>query len=223
MKFIGYVLSENGIAADPKKISAIQQFPSPRNTTELKSFLGMANQLGGFTSAMSKACTPLRPLLRKTGSFIWSDEAERAFNEVKAVLASPEVLTSFDVSRKTRLLTDASRKHGLGFVLQQQYNEEWRLVQAGSRFITETEAAYSMVELELLGAAWAMKKCRHFLLGITFELITDHQPLVSILNHQTLDMVDNPRIQRLKEKTAAFVFHTRWVKGSSHYAADALS
>ena len=62
------------------------------------------------------------------------------------------------MTKPTRLLTDASRKHGLGFIMQQQHGDDWKLVQAGSRYINETEAGYSMLELELLTVVWAMQK-----------------------------------------------------------------
>ena len=69
-----------------------------------------------------------------------------------------------------------------------------------------------------------MKKCRMYLLGLpTFELVVDHKPLVPILDHRTLDAIDNPRIQRLKERTAPYVFTTTWRKGKEHTLPDALS
>jgi len=81
-----------------------------------------------------------------------------------------------------------------------------------------------MVELELLGVTWAMKKCRLYLSGQPdFEVLVDHRPLVSILDQQTLDEVENPRIQRLKERTLGYIFHTVWRKGKEHQIADALS
>ena len=81
-----------------------------------------------------------------------------------------------------------------------------------------------MVKLELLAVVWAMRKCRIYLQGLpNFKLIVDHKPLESILNTQTLDMVDNPRIQRLKEKLSAFIFYTTWRKGKDHVIPDALS
>ena len=67
-----------------------------------------------------------------------------------------------------------------------------------------------MVELELLAAVWAVKKCRLYLLGLPkFTLVVDHQPLVSILDKFTLDAVENPRLQRFKEKLAPYVFTTQ--------------
>ena len=98
------------------------------------------------------------------------------------------------------------------------------MVQAGSRFVTETESNYAMVELELLAVVWAMRKCRIYLQGLpSFELMVDHKLLKSILNIQTLNMVDNPRIQRLKGKFNAFIFYTTWRKSKDHVIPDALS
>ena len=221
--FVGFEFSEDGIQYNPTKIDAIQDFPPPTNITELRSFLGMCNQLGGFVHDLSMATNPLRSLLRSRTAFVWNDDHQAAFEISKATLLSPPVLAIFDMTKPTRLLTDASRKHGLGFIMQQQHGDNWRLVQAGSRYINETEAGYSMIELELLAVVWAMQKLRLYLLGIPFKLIVDHQPLVSVLGKQTLDMIDTPRLQRLKEKTAPFIFTVEWQKGSSHLAADALS
>ena len=69
-----------------------------------------------------------------------------------------------------------------------------------------------------------MKKCRLHLLGLpTFNLIVDHQPLVTILDKYTLNAVENPRLQRMKEKMSPFVFKTIWRKGKEHSIPDALS
>ena len=68
------------------------------------------------------------------------------------------------------LQTDASRLKGLGFALLQKHQHAWKLVQAGSRFITETESNYAMVELELLALVWAMRKCQIYLQGTQFQV-----------------------------------------------------
>ena len=86
------------------------------------------------------------------------------------------------------------------------------------------ESRYAMVELELLAATWAMKKCRIHLLGLEyFELVVDHKALVTILDKHRLDDVHNTRLQRLKQKTALFSFTTRWTKGKDHCIPDSLS
>ena len=96
--------------------------------------------------------------------------------------------------------------------------------QCGSRFLSDTESRYAMVELEMLAVVWAMQKCQLYLHGLpSFELVVDHQPLVPILNDYTLDMVENPRLQRMKSKLILFVFRTTWRKGKDHAIPDALS
>ena len=224
VRYVGYIVSSGGIKADPTKIEAISEFPAPTNITELQSFMGMANQLGGFTHLLSEAAGSLRDLLKPKNAFLWSPQHEEAFTKTKEILCSPHILVAFDPNLQTMLQTDASRLKGLGFALLQKHQETWKLVQAGSRFITETKSNYAMVELELLSVVWALRKCRIYLQGLpSFELIVDYKPLESILDTQTLDMVDNPRIQRLKEKLSAFIFYTTWRKGKDHVIPNALS
>ena len=222
--YVGYRVSSGGIEADTKKVEAIQNFPAPTNITELRSFMGLANQLGGFSHELSKAAEPLRDLMKPKNAFLWTPNHEEAFGDVKTVLCSPPVLATFDPSLPTMLQTDASRLKGLGFALLQKHGDTWRLTQAGSRFITDTESRYAMVELELLGVVWAIRKCRIYLQGMPkFDVVVDHKPLESILNNQTMDMIDNPRIQRLKEKLCGYTFQTIWRKGKEHVIPDALS
>ena len=225
VSFAGYVVGREGIRADPDKIKAIQRFPKPSNITDLRSFLGLCEQLAGFCTDVAAAMGPLRPLLKATSEFRWLPEHERAFEDTKRALTSPPVLAFFDPSRPTRLETDASRTRGLGYALLQQDSEgRWRLVEANSRFITDTEARYAMVELELLAVRWAMRKAHTYLFGLpAFTLVVDHQPLVSILDRQTLDCVDNARLQRLKADLNAYQFKTVWKKGKEHRIPDALS
>ena len=85
------------------------------------------------------------------------------------------------MNKPTRLCTDASCQ-GLGFVLQQcDTSGTWTLVQAGSRFLTDAESRYAIIELEMLAVAWATFL---FLAGFQhFQVVTDHNPLIPVLNH----------------------------------------
>jgi hypothetical protein len=81
-----------------------------------------------------------------------------------------------------------------------------------------------MIELECMAAAWAMRKCRQFLEGLpSFQLFTDHRPLIPILNDYHLDKLDNPRILRLRLSMQRYVFRASWVPGKENVMADALS
>ena len=220
----GYAIRHGGIAMDPAKIEAIAEFPRPTNITGLRSFMGLVEQFADFSPEIKALATPLRPLLRSSETFDWNQDHDAAFAAVKSALTSPPVLMPFDPSLETVLQTDASRKNGLGYALLQQHPEGWKLVQCGSRFVSDTESRWAMVELEMKAVEWAMGKCRLYLLGLpTFTLVVDHQPLVTILDKYTLDAVENPKLQRLKEKISPFVFKTVWKKGKEHSIPDALS
>ena len=108
--------------------------------------------------------------------------------------------------------------------MQKQTEDEWKTVQAGSRFITGTEGRYAVIELECLAIAWAIKKCHIFLCGSDhFTVITDHNPLVPVLNSHRLDEIENPRLQHLRTRLMGYNFTARWLKGAKIQAADALS
>lgn len=71
----------------------------------------------------------------------------------------------------------------MSYALKQKHGEAYKLVEAESRWLSAAERNYGMTSLELDGVYWATPKCKLYLLGLlSFEIITDHQPLVSILN-----------------------------------------
>jgi hypothetical protein len=223
--YVGYQVGTEGIAADPTKLNAIAKFPTPTNISELRSFMGLVNQLGSFSKEISELAEPLRPLLKKYNIFAWNANHDAAFTAVKAALVSPANLQPFDPSLPTELRTDASRTKGLGYALLQiRPSGELSLIECGSRFISETESRYAMIELELLAAVWAMKKCRIYLFGLQhFTLRVDHRPLVPVLNDKSMDAIENPRLMRLCEKILPYNFTTEWTKGKDHNIPDALS
>ena len=224
VEFAGYVDGQDGIEADPEKVAAIKSFPKPTNITQLRSFMGLVGQLADLPPEIAATARPLRPLLKSNSDYLWTPEHESAFEAVKMALVAPPVLANFDPEAETTLQTDASRKNGLGYALLQRQAGEWKLIQCGSRFITDTESRYATIELELRAVEWAVRKCRLFLLGLPlFTLVVDHQPLVTILDRYTLDAVENPRLQRMKLKLAPYNFKTTWKKGKDHAIPDALS
>ena len=90
---------------------------------------------------------------------MWSPSHTTAFKTAKESLTTQPVLSYFDITKPTRLSTDASRQ-GLGYILQQQHGSKWSLIQAGSRLLSEAESRYATIELELLAVAWAIKNVK---------------------------------------------------------------
>ena len=135
---------------------------------------------------------PLRDLLKRSTEFLWLPEHDQAMSEMKNALLDTPTLAYFRFGSPLHLETDASRKNGLEFALLQFQEGAWRLIQCGSRFISETELRYAMIELECLAIDWAARKCIVFLAGTEFTIITDHKPLIPMLNQYTLDKIENP-------------------------------
>jgi hypothetical protein len=217
--FAGFLVSASGVRPDPAKVRAIAEFPVPRDVTSVRSFLGLANQLGIFVSDLAAVTDPLRKLLKKNITWIWTPDHQAAFEATKRRLAEPLNVAPFDLRKPIELWTDASSLHGLGYALVQ----EGRLIQAGSRSLLDAETRYAVVELEATAVAWAIKACRHYLVGCpSFVVKTDHRPLVGLF---TKDMVaiDNPRLVRIRESVLGYVFTVEHVPGKTNAAADALS
>jgi hypothetical protein len=222
--FAGYEISQGCYKIDPTLTNALRSFPVPTSQTDVKSFLGLANQICNFTDKIAELTSPLKDLLKKNTTFVWTADHQIAFDKAKDELSSEKYLSYFDHKRKTRLYADASRLNGIGFILRQEHGpEDWRTVQTGSRFLSSAETRYAMIELELLAIAWAVKKCAPFIEGIGFELMTDHKPLIPILNQYSLAEIENKRLQRLRMKIDHLQFHVTWIPGTKNEMADALS
>ena len=224
LEYCGYILDKNGFTSDKRKVDAISQFKTPTCITDLRSFMGLVSQLSDFSTDIAKTAEPLRQLLKKNHVWMWTPVHDQAFKDVKEALTSPPILTYFNPSLPIMLQTDASRLNGIGFVLLQKHRDGWKLVKCGSRFLSETESRYATIEQEMLAVTWSTKKCETFLRGAQhYDLITDHRPLVPILNSKGLNEIENPRLQRLREKLTPYNFTTSWKKGKEHCIPDALS
>ena len=140
MSFAGFVLNEEGHRPDPANVTGIKQFPTLTNLTDLRSFIGLVNQMTSFSSDIVAPAEKLRPLLRVKNSFLWNEMLQAAFGEVKSMLSSTPTLAYYDPTLPTSIHSDGSKTNGLGFVLKQKQDGSWRMVRAGSRFLTDTES-----------------------------------------------------------------------------------
>ena len=119
---------------DKNKIKALSEFLIPKSVTELKSFLGLGNQLGNFTKKLSQTSSPVWSLLKNGIQFQWIPSHSIAFEATKQALCNPESLAHFDPSKITSLQTDVSKNNWLGYTLLQQH--AWRTMENGSMWIT---------------------------------------------------------------------------------------
>jgi hypothetical protein len=179
VKFLGHMVSENGITPLPKHVTAIKEFPAPTTIKQLQQFLGMVN----FYRRPRIAATlqPLTDLLRGNPKTLeWTASAADAFTAAKAALVAAVPLSHPAPGATLGLAVDASDTH-VGGVLQQLENRAWRPLGFFSQKLTPTQVRYSTFDRELLAAYASVRHFRFLLEGRLFRILTDHKPLVSAM------------------------------------------
>ena len=215
LSFFGIVLSEEGVTPDPEKIDSLQKAASPKNESELQSFLGLCTYMSKFIENFSEKTAPLRKLLRKENKFTLTKQQEDAFQLLKNEITSDSVLGFYDPSKSVELITDAS-DYALGGILVQEGKDGlMRPITYISRSLTERECKYSVTEKEALALVWAIEKLHMYLYSNHFTAVVDHQPLQFIFK-PTSKL--NARIARWQLKLQNYEFTIRYQKGSMNIA-----
>ena len=122
VKFLGHVISDDGVSVDPEKIEVIRNWPVPWNASEVRSFLGLGNYFKRFAQGYSKLTSPLIDLTKPNRAFEWNAAAQSAFELMKMLLSSAPVLALADLTAPFEVICDASG-YGCGAVLQQNKRE----------------------------------------------------------------------------------------------------
>ena len=175
IEFYGFVFSADGLRPDPAKVEALKQAQEPKNSSEVRSFLGMAQYSARFIPKFATITEPLRQLTRHETPWTWGDKETSAFNAVKEALCKSATLAYFDMKKQPVIVVDASPVGVAGLLMQ-----DGKTVCYASRALSNVEQRYSQTEREALAIVWA---CEHFDLyvrGTNFKVITDHRPLVTI-------------------------------------------
>ncbi|XP_037579458.1 uncharacterized protein K02A2.6-like [Dermacentor silvarum] len=222
VKFLGVVVSAQGISPDSDKVAAIQAMHAPEDVSGVRRLLGLVNHIGRFLPHVSEVTAPIRALLPKNSVWTWGHAQQSAFSQLKKMLCSDICVARYDTAYRTTVSADAS-SYGLGAVLlQEQPSGERRAVAFASRSLTPTERRYSQTEKEALAACWAVQSFEEYVRGLQFFLETDHQPLVALLGSMDVHLLP-PRIQRFRLKLMRFQYQVLYVPGKLLATADTLS
>ncbi|XP_073152945.1 uncharacterized protein [Henckelia pumila] len=145
ISFLGHIVSAKGIEVDPSKVEAVRNWDVPKNATEIRSFLGLAGYYRRFIQDFSKIALPLTSLTRKGVKFVWSEQCEKSFTELKERLISAPVLAIPEGTGHFVVYTDAS-KSGLGAVLMQ---DDKVIAYASRQLKQELIAEFARMSLEV--------------------------------------------------------------------------
>ena len=168
----------------------------PKDLTSLQSFLGLCNQLAIFIPDLTMLAMLLRGLLKKNVPFCLLLDHTLAFEMMKANLVKTVSVHHFDHSLHMKLITDASKLNGIGFLFIQTSTADSfvpiKLLQCGSHTLSAAEQNYATIEVKCHGIQWALKKCNFFLRGLhSFSVVTNHWPLVGVFS-KPLSTMENP-------------------------------
>ena len=134
---------------DPRKVAAIQNFPTPKNTRDVKSLLGLASFYRKFIRNFSHIANPLTQLLKKDKVWEWTEKCELSFSELKSLLSNEPLLQYPDFEKEFIVITDAS-DYAIGSILSQGPLGEDRPLAYASRMLNGAERNYSTFEKEFL-------------------------------------------------------------------------
>ncbi|WVZ52335.1 hypothetical protein U9M48_003407 [Paspalum notatum var. saurae] len=212
--FLGHILSAKGVAVDPSKVEDVLNWKQPQTVTEIRSFLGLAGYYRRFIKDFSRISKPMTALTQKNVKFAWSPKCEEAFGTLKKLLTLAPVLAQPDITKPFDVYCDASGS-GLGCVLMQ----EGRVIAYASSQLRKHEVNYPTHDLELLAVVYALKKWRHYLLGNTCHIYTDHKSLKYIFTQLELNMRQRRWLELIKDYDLEVHYHP----GKANVVADALS
>ena len=220
--FLGFTISVNGLTMDQNKVKSIIEWPTPKNVKELQSFLGLCNFYRRFIKNFAEIMEPLRILLKKNSEYIWNDQAENAFKNLKKSFLSNEILIFPDYNKEFIVETDASN-YAIGCVLSQISENDQLLhpIAFYSRSLNSNEKNYTIYDKELLAVITAFDVWRHHLEGAKYpiQVITDHKNLLYLKKPQHL----NQRQIRWSLFLSKFDFRISYRPGTKSGKPDSLS
>lgn len=220
IKFLGDIISSEGIKPDDELVKCVASMPTPTSKQEVRRMLGAVNYFGKYIPCLSEKTAALRSLMCESVCFEWSGIHQKEWEMIRTLLMSAPVLAVFDPHKEIKISTDASR-NALGAALMQLHDKGWRPVAYASRALTGTESRYAQIEKEALGITFGCEKFAEFIIGTKIAVETDHQPLLAIAKKELCEMP--PRLQRFFLRLMRFELTLQFIPGKKLLLADALS
>ena len=157
IKYLGFIFDEQGRRPDPENVAAIQKLTTPKDTSELRTFLGLISYYSVFLPRLYELRAPLNRLLQKDVRWCWTPDCEKAFRDLQKVLTSDLLLTHYDPEFHIKVAADASQ-NGVGAVILHQFPDGTeKAIMHAARTLTKAERNYSQIEKEALAIIFAVK------------------------------------------------------------------
>ena len=218
VKYLGHVVSPQGVSTDPEKIKAVAEWRVPQNVKQLQAFLGTTGYYRQYLKDYATTAKPLTVLTGKGKAWQWGNEEQAAFETLRRGLVTAPVLGYPNPGNQYILDTDASNV-GVGAVLSQNQNGRETVVAYYSKTLSPAEQNYCVTRKELLAVVKAVKHFRPYLYGQRFLLRTDHASLRWLCRRRE----PSAQVARWLEILSEFTYQLEHRPGAKHGNADGLS
>ena len=202
------------------KCDAIRNLESPKTLRQTRAFCGMVNFLSSFLPNLPRLLIPIYDLQKKVKKFKWTEEAEKAFNDIKRLLINPPVLKAPTSDSLFQLESDTSRE-GVGGMLLQRQGDEWVVIGYHSKRLPKSAKNFGVTELELTGLLVNIHGFMQLLRNRYFEVLVDHKTIEYMIKSKT----ESPmmRLKTLLLKLSEYTIDLKYQKGSEMHTSDTLS
>ena len=202
-------------------MKAISDFPVPTCKRQLMRFLGMAGYYRKFCDNFSVIAEPLTNLLSKRAKFIWTNDCQKAFDILKAILKNEPVLLAPNFAKEFKLAVDASDTGAGSVLMQEDGNGVDHPVSYFSKKFNKHQKNYSTIEKECLSFILALQHFEVYLTSSPSPIVvfSDHNPLIFI--HKMKNK--NQRLLRWSLLLQKYNLDIRHIRGKDNIISDALS
>ena len=219
VKYLGHILSAEGVTPNPEKIEIIKNYPRPANVKQVRQFLGLSQYYRRFQKNYSKIAKPLHSLTQKDVEWNWTEECQAAFEQLRTNLIEPPILAYPDLNKPFILTTDASDV-SIGYILSQKdENSRERVIAYGGRALRQAEKNYSVCDKEGLAVFCGFKAYNSYLYGNFTTVYTDNRAIKYIKDNMKM----TGRVARWAIELQNYDYEVIHKKGVLNTNADAIS
>ena len=215
--YTGHILSRDGISANPLKVKAISEMPTPTDVAAVQRFVRVVTYLAKFLPQLSTVAEPLQSLTDKDSTFDWLPQHEHVLARVKALITKVPILRYYNVNKEVTIESD-SYDVGLGAVITQ----EGHPIAYASRALSPAKRNYAQIEKECLAIEFATEWFEQYILGKDHvTILTDHKALVT--NFKKPILTSPKRLQRMRLTLQKFSLDLPYKLGPKMHISNTLS
>lgn len=224
IKYLGFLVSKEGVRPDPANVERVKNFPQPKTLTELRSVIGAVSYFRRFIKNFATIMAPLHELTTQGENVKnnWQPKHEEAFKMVVQKLIEAPVLAApiFGKPNSYQIHTDASKIACAAVLLQTDQNEQLHPICYYSRKMNVHESKYSSIELEALAVVAALKEFRPYIEGAgTTTIVTDSSAVCSLMKNKNLQ----GRLAKFQLAIQAFDIKFSHRAGKDNHLCDYMS